>query len=97
MIELPSTTGQDVRTCVVRTMIEHSVQRDIFCTLTGRVLDIDTCVALVGMPADDDVMIVMSPEAWASAETEVRSTRTFIDNNLTVWVGRIEQPGTVPA
>lgn len=91
MIELPSTTGMDVRTCVVRAMIESIVIRDIFCPVSGRVLDLRTCVALVGYPEADDVVMVVDPEAWREREASVRAMDAFTARNLTVWVGRVEQ------
>jgi hypothetical protein len=79
--------GESVRDAVVRNMITFKVQKAIFCPVNGKVLDIRTCVAVVGGPDNDDVLGVMSPEGWELKGDEIRK----VAPNITVWIGGKEQ------
>lgn len=87
MFDLPSESGLDVRTCVVRAMILHTVQRSITCPIDGTVLDVDTCVAIVGGPDMDDVLGVVSPSAWVKIGPAFRAKYPTKE----IWVGRVQE------
>lgn len=89
MFELPSETGQDVRTSVIRAMILYKIQRQITCNISGRVLDVDTCVAITGGPDGDDVIAVIDPQVWA--ETSESRRKSIITADRALWIGRVEQ------
>lgn len=91
MFELPSMTGLDVRTSVVREMIKYMVCRQITCGYTGHVLDVDTCVAIVGGPDGDDVLGVVSPEAWDGDLAPKLHAVVDANPRYSVWIGRVEQ------
>jgi hypothetical protein len=84
--------GESVRDAVVRNMITFRVQKDIFCPVTGQVLDIRTCVAVVGGPDNDDVLAVVSPEGWQQKGDKVREAKP----DITVWIGGQEQTEETP-
>lgn len=52
----------DIQQEVDRQMVRYIVQRNIFCPITGAVLDVRTCKWLVD--ADGDPAYVMSPEVF---------------------------------
>lgn len=54
-----------VQEVVDRMMVKYIVQRQIFCPVTGEVLDIDTCKWFVD--ADGDPAYVLSPKAYDAA------------------------------
>lgn len=55
----------DIQQEVDRQMVLYIVQRNIFCPITGAVLDIRTCKWFVD--ADGDPAYVLSPEAYDAA------------------------------
>lgn len=77
---------ETVRDAVVRNMIHYKVCRDIFCPVTGQVLDVRTVVSVVGGPDGDDVLVVMSPDAWR----ELGDTYSP-SGPVTIWFGTAEQ------
>lgn len=52
----------DIQAEVDRQMVKYIVQRNIFCPITGAVLDVRTCKWFVDK--DGDPAYVMSPEAF---------------------------------
>lgn len=84
--------GETVRDAVVRNMVLYKVQRDITCPVTGQVLDVRTCVALVGGPDNDDVLAVVSPDGWAQRGQALREKFP----HLSAWTGDgwMEQPAS---
>lgn len=67
-------TGQTIRVLnrtdrlTVGYVIRARIARDLFCKITGKVLDIRACVAVVG--PDNRVHMVMSPEAWETRASQ---------------------------
>lgn len=64
------TTGDTLRTIddpmrrtVIGTVIRYEIARQIVCPFRGYVMDVRTCVAIIG--PDDTVLSVMSPEGWS--------------------------------
>ena len=55
----------DIEKAVDRQMVMYIVQRNIFCPVTGAVLDIRTCKWFVDK--DGDPAYVLSPEAYNAA------------------------------
>lgn len=58
----------DIQQEVDRQMVRYIVQRNIFCPVTGAVLDVRTCKWFVD--ADGDPAYVLSPEAYDAAVSE---------------------------
>lgn len=83
-------SGLEPRTIVVRAGILAVVQRQMFCAVTNEVLDIGTCVAVVGGPQQDDVIGVVSPTAWAAKKDGMLGVLAS-HPGLSLWIGGVEQ------
>ncbi len=57
------TISDPMRAHMTRQVIKYMCTRKITCPLSGHILDMRTCVALV--KDDGDVAYVMAPQAWA--------------------------------
>lgn len=55
----------DIEETVRKQLVRYIVQRNIFCPITGEVLDVDTCKWFVD--ADGDPAYVLSPKAYDAA------------------------------
>ena len=55
-----------LRNTVNRSMIIYMAQRDIFCRVSGEVLDVRTCVVV--LDPEGDPAQVLSPEGWKTLE-----------------------------
>lgn len=55
-----------IENMVHREFVKYLVQKNIFCPITGKVLDIRTCYAI--LDADGDPMFVVAPSAGEEIE-----------------------------
>lgn len=70
----------DIQQEVDRQMVLHMVQRNIFCPITGEVLDIRTCKWFVDN--DGDPAYVLSPEAYGAATAQPAIVSALADKGL---------------
>jgi hypothetical protein len=89
--------GETVRDAVIRQMTLYRIQRQIFCKHTGQVLDVRSAVALVGGPDDDDVLAVLSPDAWARIPDAGKQRLRAEAGVTSVWIAGREQPDALGA
>lgn len=70
----------DIQQEVDRQMVLFIVQRNIFCPITGAVLDIRTCKWFVD--ADGDPAYVLSPEAYDAAVSQPTIVAALAEKGL---------------
>lgn len=70
----------DIEKAVDRQMVMFIVQRNIFCPVTGHVLDVRTCKWFVDK--DGDPAYVLSPEAYDAAVSQPNIVSALAEKGL---------------